>query len=1018
MNCRSIFIGLLLFFFLPTDSHAVDSLTNIAPLCSSLTSSYTASWNYLYAVYDGVTGNGELDNNQTWASWSDNRPDHQWLLYGWATPQAISGAKVYFWTDTQTAGDGVMQPREWHLEYYDPASGAWRPVSLLSGESYTTTVTGGNEVKFDEVTTDSLRLWMEASGNGTAYSALGVTEWEVTARTASDDSVTYGDYLITGVPFNDVSVDDDFWSFRIRQNQEVTLPIALQRCIDAGRLDNFKKAAGLIPGYFVGENTFDDTDIYKIIEGMSYSFQAMPQQWLNDEMDTLIHYIALAQEPDGYLMTARTAGEPGNLHPWLGAERWEQDPYLSHELYCQGHLYEAAVAHYLATGKRTLLDVAIKSADLLVKDFLEGGLTYEPGHQIVEMGLVKLYRVTGNEKYLRLAQYFLDLRGVRGVCRDTYNQTYKPVVQQDEAIGHAVRAAYMYSGMADVAAVMGDQRYVQAIDKIWNNVAYRKLYVTGGIGALHSGEAFGANYELPNESAYCETCAAIANVYWNHRMFQLHGDSKYYDVLERTLYNGVLSGISLSGDRFFYPNPLESSGQYGRSEWFGCACCPSNLCRFMASVPGYVYAHRGDSVYVNLYMQNVGTIAVSATDTMVLRQTTGYPWKGNITVSVERSLDRPCTLMLRLPGWASGRPVPSDLYSYVEADTTDIVMNVNGQPVSYEMSQGYMAITRQWSEGDNISFTLPMPVRRTVAHASVADDKGKVALERGPIVYCLEGVDNDSLASLYIPDDAEVETVWSDSLKGVMTLQIKGKKVSGTATDLTYLPQDIIAVPYYAWDNRGVDAMKVWVPRTADLASRPAVEKTMEVSVVEEPFDYYVGGAYDSKAVTLDKTEVCQLLGMDEADWESSCTSRVSYAAVEPDGSLNTVSTANAPGHWFGKDGNVVSYGTDSYVFSELSLKTLTFNVGQYPDRCESGDVYHFSQALTYLPTSADQSAVRLVIHFTLTISDDADGVALPEVSKTTDGYYYDLTGRRVVHPVRGVYISNGRKIVVGNNRP
>jgi DUF1680 family protein len=1013
MNRLYLHISLVALTLLPLSMRADNAEVNVAPQCSSLQASYTSSWNYLYAVYDGTTGNGELDGNKTWGSWSDANPDHQWLTYGWATKQVLSGASVWFWADSQTAGSGVMQPKDWRLEYYDHDSNTWKNVSLTAGQSYGTSATGANQVAFDAVTTDSLRLWMDASNSGTNYSGLGVTEWEVYGHSAEGTRTTYGDYPITGVPFNDVKVDDSFWSFRIKQNQETTIPIALQRCIDAGRLDNFKKAAGLMSGYFVGENTFDDTDIYKIIEGMAYSYQAMPQQWLSDEMDTLIYYIALAQEPDGYLMTARTAGEPGNLHPWLGAERWTEDPNLSHELYCQGHLYEAAVAHYLATGKHTLLNVAIKSADLLVKDFLEGGLAYEPGHQIVEMALVKLYRVTGNEKYLRLAQYFLDLRGVRGVSRDTYNQTYKPVVQQGEAVGHAVRAAYMYSGMADVAAIMGDERYVQAIDKIWNNVVGKKLYLTGGIGALHSNEGFGDNYVLPNESGYCETCASIGNVYWNHRMFQLHGDSKYYDIIERTLYNGVLSGISLSGDHFFYPNPLESSGSYGRSEWFGCACCPSNLCRFMASVPGYVYAHRGDSVYVNLYMQDEGSIPVSAQDTMVLRQITQYPWQGDVSIRVERSISRPSTLMLRLPGWAAGQPVASDLYSYVDARKADVVVKVNGQPVNYQMSQGYMAITRQWNEGDVVSFSLPMTIRRVVANDNVSDDRGKVALERGPIVYCLESEDNGNLSNLYIPDDAQVDTLWTDDLKGVMTLDIKGRRVSTSGSEATTSEEDLVAIPYYAWDNRSVDAMKVWVPRDSTLAERPAEVKTMEVSVVEKPFSEYSGGSYYSEAVTLDKAKVCSLLGIAEDQWESLCTTRVSYAAVEPDGSLNTNSTANAPGHWFGADGSVVSWGNGSYVFSELNLKSLTFNVGQYPYLCQSGEVYHFAQALTYTPASSDEKAVRLVIRFTLTIDDNPTAVELPKANKTSDEYYYDLTGRRVSHPVHGVYIKGGHKYVV-----
>jgi DUF1680 family protein len=469
------------------------------------------------------------------------------------------------------------------------------------------------------------------------------------------------DYPIQPVSFTSVKLTDNFWAPRLLINQTTTIPIALGHCYNTGRVDNFKKAGGLIPGYFATELTFDDTDIYKIIEGMAYSIQMQPNAAMEKEMDTLIYYIQMAQEPDGYLYTARTAGEPGNFHPWVGTNRWEKDPELSHELYNCGHLYEAAVAHYQATGKTTLLDVAIKNADLLVNDFLVGGLRYEPGHQIVEMGLAKMFRVTGNHQYLELAKYFLDLKG-HGVNGE-YCQTHKPVIEQDEAVGHAVRAAYMYSGMADVAALLGDQSYLNAIDKIWDNVVTKKLYITGGIGATTHGEAFAKNYELPNMTAYCETCAAVANVYWNHRQFLLHGESKYYDVLERTLYNGLISGVNLAGNKFFYPNPLESAGQHGRSEWFGCACCPSNICRFIPSIPGYVYAKKNDTIYVNLFVESEANIELG-TNKINLSQTTGYPWNGNIAINVNPEKTTTFDLLIRIPGWAQNKPVPGNLYSY------------------------------------------------------------------------------------------------------------------------------------------------------------------------------------------------------------------------------------------------------------------------------------------------------------------------------------------------------------------
>ena len=605
------------------------------------------------------------------------------------------------------------------------------------------------------------------------------------------------DYPISSISFTDVKFTDDFWAPRIKTNQEVTIPIALHQCEITGRVDNFRKAAGLTEGYFNTEFPFDDTDIYKILEGASYSIQMFPNPALEAKMDTLITLIQLAQEEDGYLFTPRTAGEPGNLHKWVGEKRWEKTPDLSHELYNCGHLYEAAVAHYQATGKRSLLDVAIKSADLLVRDFGPDKLTYEPGHQIVEMGLVKLYRATGKKEYLDLAKFFLDLKG--NGERGAYCQSHKPVTEQDEAVGHAVRAVYMYSGMADVAALTGDPAYQQAIDNIWDNVVSQKYYINGGIGARHDGEAFGENYELPNHSAYCETCAAIGNVYWNHRQFLNHGEAKYYDVLERTLYNGVISGISLSGDHFFYPNPLEAHGDYTRSEWFGCACCPSNLCRFMASIPGYVYAQKGDQVYVNLYVDSYTEIK-AANQMVALDQKTQYPWDGEINIAVDPQEDAQFTLKLRIPGWAQNRPVPSDLYTYIGSKKTEITVSLNNEPIDYKIgTDGYIAVNRTWNKGDVISLSLPMEIKRTITNENVEANTGRVSVERGPILYCLESIDNDEdVLKTTLSDNTMLEHKWeADLLGGVVTINSNETK----------------AIPYYAWDNRGKSNMIVWIPR-------------------------------------------------------------------------------------------------------------------------------------------------------------------------------------------------------------
>lgn len=623
------------------------------------------------------------------------------------------------------------------------------------------------------------------------------------------------DYPISPVLFNTVKLTDDYWAPRLKTNQEVTIPIALHQCYITGRVDNFKKAAKLMTGYFNTEFTFDDTDIYKIIEGASYSIASKPNPFLEARMDTLIELIGKAQEPDGYLYTARTAGQPGKLHNWVGAKRWEKDPDLSHELYNCGHLYEAACAHYQATGKRSFLDIAIKSADLLVRDFGPGKLAYEPGHQIVEMGLARMYRVTGKKEYLTLAKYFLDLKG-KGHSGE-YSQTHKPVVDQDEAVGHAVRANYMYSGMADVAALTGDKSYIKAIDKLWDNVAGKKLYITGGVGATGSGEAYGDNYELPNMSAYCETCAAIANVYWNYRLFMLHGDAKYYDVLERSLYNGVMSGINLAGDRFFYPNPLESVGQHSRSAWFGCACCPSNMCRFVASIPGYIYAQKDDSIYVNLFVQSETDVLVKGKKVHIA-QSTAYPWSGDVHFKIDPAKKGKFKLMIRIPGWAKNKPVPSNLYRYLNPTTTPIKAKVNGVETPVVINdKGYLVLAGNWTKGSTVDLSFPMDVHRVVAHEKVLDDKGKVSLERGPIVYCLEWKDNqDVVLNSVLSDHVVVKaSAMSDELRGIVRLEADALSAEKNAAgEIITKAKHLSAIPYYAWANRGAGEMAVWIPRT------------------------------------------------------------------------------------------------------------------------------------------------------------------------------------------------------------
>lgn len=641
------------------------------------------------------------------------------------------------------------------------------------------------------------------------------------------------DYPIQPVDFTFVHVHDNFWTPKMEVNVNVTIPYVLEKCRETGRINNFLEAAGIIKGDKLTEYPFDDTDLYKVIEGASYALQVKPNPKLEQYIDTLISYIGAAQEPDGYLYTFRTV-KAAKPHPWLGAKRWEKEEDLSHELYNAGHLYEAAVAHYKATGKKTLLNIALKNADLLVKDFGWGKIEEYPGHQIVEVGLAKLYRVTGKKEYLDLAKFFLDVRGPKG---NSYNQANAKVVDQHEAVGHAVRATYMYTGMADIAALTGDQSYLAAIDDIWNNVAEKKLYITGGIGATGAGEAFGKDYQLPNMSAYAETCAAIANVYWNNRMFLLHGDSKYIDVLEKTLYNGLISGVSLSGNRFFYPNPLASMGQHQRGAWFSCACCISNMTRFLPSVPGYVYAHNDNDLYVNLFLSNTSYVQLSSGNVKI-SQTTEYPWQGKVTMQVDPEMKGAFSLKIRVPGWALENASSGDLYKTMQPDKKPIQITLNGKPVHYEMQKGYAVIKRKWNKGDRIMMDLPMEVQKVIANENVKEDNGRFALQRGPIMYCLEGVDNkDSLVqNILVPKEAVINATYKpDMLNGITVLSMKGEgtKRQLNSDALLRTDQDVTAIPYYSWANRGPGQMVVWIPYEESAANpkpAPTIASTSKVS--------------------------------------------------------------------------------------------------------------------------------------------------------------------------------------------
>lgn len=714
------------------------------------------------------------------------------------------------------------------------------------------------------------------------------------------------DYSATPVPFTAVHVSDNFWSSRLDATREVTIPSCFKKCEET-RIPNFARAGGLEPGPFRGIY-FDDSDLYKIIEGASYVLALQKDEKLDKYVDEVIAKIASAQESDGYLYTSRTIFQKYPQYkptytPPGGEKRWSNTG--GHELYCVGHMYEAAVAHYLATGKRNFLDIAVKNADLICKTFGVGKFqNWPPGHQEIEIGLVKLYRLTGDKKYLDQAKYFLDIRGrADGRTYSLYGdycQDHKPVVEQTEAFGHAVRAVYMYSGMADVAAMTGDPSYVKAIQAIWNDVVGSKLYITGGIGAIPHIEGFGKKYELPNDTAYCETCASIANVYWNHRMFLWTGESKYIDVMERSLYNAVLSGVSMKGDAFFYPNVLDSPNGAARSEWFGCSCCPSNISRFLASMPGYMYAVRGSEIYVNLYAASEATIPGVLIDgkktDVKLKVETNYPWDGKIKITVLTPGN--FTIKVRQPGWAHGQAVPKveekELYKFIKQPIVPNTVYNYPSDCSGNVDGGYYAIKANWKSEEAVEFTIPMPVQRVIADEQVEADRGLVALQRGPLVYCLEAQDCivektgkpvKSLRALVLKDDQELTVQYDpgrlvrpvtansgtdeairqnlDSVRQQWTnfwLNRGETVLCGTALE-AYKKADsdkletrnvkFSAIPYYAWSHRGRQPMSVWLARTEEAAQAlpaPTIASEAKPSasfvnlVVDDSVDYLNDG--------------------------------------------------------------------------------------------------------------------------------------------------------------------------------
>jgi DUF1680 family protein len=611
------------------------------------------------------------------------------------------------------------------------------------------------------------------------------------------------------VPVEAVAIHDAFWTPRLHRNRESTLPTQLRLLRETGRLDNFRRVAGTFDGSFQGRY-FNDTDVYKWLEAASWTLATHPDAQLESEIDEVIQIVAGAQRSDGYLDTY--------FEIERADERWT-DTNL-HEMYCAGHLFQAAVAHHRATGKRSLLDVAVRLADHIDATFGPpelGKRTSTDGHPEVEMGLIELARTTGDVRYIELTRFLVDVRGhgYLGIAYDRYDRKYhqdhQPFREMNEIVGHAVRSVYLNAGVADLYAETGETALLDALHRLWVSMTTRKMYITGGVGSRWFGEAFGPDYELPNALAYTETCAAIGSIMWNWRMFLIEGEAKYADVIERTLYNAVLPGISLDGETYFYQNPLADEGEHRRQPWFTTACCPPNVARLLASLPGYFYSLKDDEIWVNLYAQSTATIHLTDGRTVKLRQSTRYPWEGEIGIEVGGEGE--FAIRLRIPEWCE----------------TGATLTVNGTSVETPATPGsYVSVRRTWQTGDLVRLFLPMSVRRLHCHPRVTENAGHIALMRGPLVYCLEQVDHPGvdIHDIALPVNAPFRTDWeSDLLGGVVTLTAEAdtaradgswdkrlyQSLQAKSEEQGQQPTSIKAIPYFAWANRKPGPMRVWI---------------------------------------------------------------------------------------------------------------------------------------------------------------------------------------------------------------
>jgi len=647
------------------------------------------------------------------------------------------------------------------------------------------------------------------------------------------------DYPLRPVPFNEVEMTSDFWRPRLVTQRKTLVPFAFERTQPG--VEHLQAARDFLAGKKVQDHRahrFIDSDLYKVMEGAAYLLQLRGDPELEAKIDELADVIEGAQDSNGYLYPSHTTGV-GQTRNMMG-----DSPYTfvvhSHELYNVGHLYEAAIAYYQATGKKKLLDVAEKSAQHINRVFFVGDPEYNggkpiqqaPGHQELELALVKLHRVTGKPLYLDMARKFLEIRGIsyvpegEGVMSPTYAQQHAPVTQQKEAVGHAVRATYLYSAMADVGTLTGESGYSEALDRIWGNITNTRMHITGGLGAVHGIEGFGPQYELPNADAFNETCAAVGNVLFNYRMFLLHKDARYLDVAEVALLNNVLAAVNLEGNRFFYVNPLEADGKHpfnhgtaGRAPWFGTACCPSNMARLLPQVPGMTYAHDDRDVYITFYAESHTEIMIDGVK-IDLRQQTAYPNDGEVSLVVNPEQQKEFRLLLRIPTWAGERFCPGELYRYVDSTEEKVQLTVNGKVVPVQLNKGFVAIDRQWKAGDRVQLTLPMPVRINECHPAVRANQNRIALTRGPFVLCAEGLDNKGATQrFFFANDPQVldAVVSTTTIDAGSFLQVRTTAQAVTA-DKAVENAPLVLTPYYAWNNRGVSSMTVWFPRDPDLA--------------------------------------------------------------------------------------------------------------------------------------------------------------------------------------------------------